>query len=111
MGRRITFSIIVLAALLAMSCHSRADTSESKQVLEEYELDLGPQGKDRNREIYGFGTFDSNDLNIEAGELGTWEFTYHAGEMGVDDGGRVFLLFNAVADWGKFQTNEPTGAN
>ncbi len=108
---RIAFSIIAFSAVLTMPCYGSAEKLETTLVSEEYELDLGPQGKEKNREIYGYGTFDSDVLNIVAGELGTWEFTYHVGKMGVDDGGRVFLLFNAVADWGKFQTDDPTRAN
>ena len=48
--------------------------------------------------------------SVEAGEWGTWELVYHVGRLGVDDGGRIFLLFNAVADWGSFQFDNPGGA-
>lgn len=76
----------------------------------EFELDLGPQGKEKNRELYGYGTA-SFDKYIDAGEWGTWELTYHVGQMGVDDGGQIFLLTHVTADWGLFQVDDPQGAN
>ena len=71
---------------------------------------MGPQGKEKNRELYGYATFDS-DKYIEAGDWGTWQLTYRVGIMGVDDGGRIFLLFHVTADWGLFQTEDPKAAN
>lgn len=79
-------------------------------VPEEFILDLGPQGKNKNRNLYGYGTAPF-DKQIEAGEWGSWELTYHVGQMGVDDGGRIFLLFHVTADWGLFQASDPTAAN
>jgi len=77
---------------------------------QEYELDLGPQGKDKNRDLYGYGIFESQKY-IDAGAWGTWQLTYHVGRMGIDDGGRIFLLFHLAADWGPFQTEDPKAAN
>ena len=84
-------------------------SSQGNPASEEFELDLGPQGKELNRDLYGYGSLPEQG-NIEAGEWGTWELVYHVGRLGVDDGGRIFLLFNAVADWGSFQFDNPGGA-
>ena len=86
-----------------------AETVRAGSAGEEFELDLGPQGKERNRDLYGYGNL-SGPENIVAGEWGTWEIVYHVGRLGVDDGGRIFLLFNAVADWGTFQFDDPRAA-
>lgn len=77
---------------------------------DEFTLDLGPQGREKNRDLYGYGTA-SFDKHIGAGEWGSWELTYHVGRMGVDDGGRIFLLLHVTADWGLFQAGDPHGAN
>lgn len=100
--------LIVLFAALPAPMH--ADIIPGNPANEEFELDLGPQGKGLNRDLYGYGTL-SNRENIQAGEWGTWELVYHVGRLGVDDGGRIFLLFNAVADWGRFQFDNPQAAN
>ncbi len=76
----------------------------------EFELDLGPQGREKNRDLYGFATA-SFDKHIDAGEWGSWTLTYHVGRLGVDDGGRIFVLFHVTADWGLFQANDPQGPN
>ena len=60
------------------------------------------------RDLYGYGA--CRRKNIAVGEWGTWELVYHVGRLGVDDGGRIFLLFNAVADWGSFQFDDPRAA-
>ncbi len=59
MDRRIAFPIIALTALLQMSCHGRVETLETTQLLEEYELDLGPQGKDKNQQEDGATAWSS----------------------------------------------------
>ncbi|MYH68940.1 MAG: DUF3604 domain-containing protein [Gammaproteobacteria bacterium] len=100
---------ILIALFAALPASMHADIIPGNPVNEEFELDLGPQGKGLNRDLYGYGTL-SNRENIEAGEWGTWELVYHVGRLGVDDGGRIFLLFNAVADWGRFQFDDPRTA-
>ena len=97
---------IVLLPMASVSTDSYAADDE----WHEFELDLGPQGKEKNRELYGFGTA-SFDKHIDAGVWGTWELTYHVGRMGVDDGGQIFLLTHVTADWGLFQTADPQAAN
>ena len=98
--------VYILIVLVALPAPIRADIILGKPANEEFELDLGPQGKGLNRDLYGYGTL-SNRENIQAGEWSTWELVYHVGRLGVDDGGRIFLLFNAVADWDRFQFDDP----
>ena len=98
---------LVLFAALPIPLH--AETIPAGSASEEFELDLGPQGKAHNRDLYGYGSLPAQE-NIVAGEWGTWELVYHVGRLGVDDGGRIFLLFNAVADWGSFQFDNPRAA-
>ena len=97
-------SLAVLLAVLPAPVH--ADAIPGQPASEEFELDLGPQGKEHNRDLYGYGSLLKQE-NIAAGAWGTWELVYHVGRLGVDDGGRVFLLFNAVADWSRFQFDDP----
>lgn len=97
--------IIALNAAQFSAYSASADDS-----LREFELDLGPQGREQNRDLYGYGTA-SFDRFVDAGEWGSWELTYHVGRLGVDDGGRIFLLFHVTADWGLFQADDPQGAN
>ena len=75
----------------------------------EYLGDLGPQGPENNTEVYGYGAA-SNDAPIRVGDVGTWRYTYHVGLIGVDDGGRIWLLSNIVSDW-RLQTSEPAEPN
>lgn len=104
-------TITILIALFApLSAPVHADVLPVDSATEEFELDLGPQGKGLNRDLYGYGSL-SNQGDIRAGEWGAWELVYHVGRLGVDDGGRIFLLFNAVADWGPFQFDKPQAAN
>ena len=100
-------TLLVLFAALPALLH--AEIIPGNPATGEFELDLGPQGKELNRDLYGYGSLPEQG-NIEAGEWGTWELVYHVGRLGVDDGGRIFLLFNAVADWGSFQFDNPGGA-
>ena len=100
-------SLAVLLAVLPAPVH--ADAIPGQPASEEFELDLGPQGKEHNRDLYGYGSLLKQE-NIAAGAWGTWELVYHVGRLGVDDGGRVFLLFNAVADWSRFQFDDPRAA-
>ena len=100
---------ILLTLLIALPALLHAEIISGNPANEEFELDLGPQGKELNRDLYGYGSLPEQE-NIEAGEWGTWELVYHVGRLGVDDGGRIFLLFNAVADWGSFQFDNPGGA-
>ena len=102
----VKFLPVLCAALPAPVC---AEEIPGHHANEEFELDLGPQGKEHNRDLYGYGTLLKQE-NISAGEWGTWELVYHVGRLGVDDGGRIFLLFNAVADWGTFQFDDPRAA-
>lgn len=75
----------------------------------EYDGDLGPQGASRNRQVYGYG--ETNAVApLRVGERGTWTFTYHVGALGVDDGGRIWLLTHIVSDW-MLQTEHPAAAN
>ncbi len=103
---------ILIALFAALPAPVRADVLPADSASEEFELelDLGPQGKGLNRDLYGYGSL-SNQGDIRAGEWGAWELVYHVGRLGVDDGGRIFLLFNAVADWGPFQFDNPQAAN
>ena len=100
---------VLLALLVALPVSLRAETIPASSASEEFDLDLGPQGGRHNRDLYGYGSLSGQE-NIEAGEWGTWELVYHVGRLGVDDGGRIFLLFNAVADWGAFQFDNPRAA-
>ena len=101
---------ILIALYVALPAPLHADVLPVASVNEEFELDLGPQGKGLNRDLYGYGSL-SNQGDIRAGEWRAWELVYHVGRLGVDDGGRIFLLFNAVADWGPFQFDNPQAAN
>lgn len=102
--------VILIALFVVLPAPLHADVLPANSVSEEFELDLGPQGKGLNRDLYGYGSL-SNQGDIRAGEWGAWELVYHVGRLGVDDGGRIFLLFNAVADWGPFQFDNPQAAN
>jgi len=64
----------------------------------------------RNRDLYGFATISPKE-EISAGAWGTWTITYHVGRLGIDDGGRIFILTQAACDWGPFQMDDPKGAN
>lgn len=75
----------------------------------EYLGDLGPQGPAQNREVYGYGTSDT-EAPIRVGDVGTWRFSYHVGAVGVDDGGRIWLQTNIVSDW-HLQTDQPSAPN
>lgn len=99
-------AVIVLHSPAPFSAHSHAADAGA----EEFDLDLGPQGKAKNRDLYGYGTA-AFDKQIGAGEWGSWELTYHVGRMGVDDGGRIFVLVHVTADWGLFQVSDPQAAN
>ena len=100
---------ILLTLFITLPAALHAEIIPGNPATEEFELDLGPQGKEHNRDLYGYGNLSKQE-NIEAGEWGTWELVYHVGRLGVDDGGRIFLLFNAVADWGSFQFDAPEAA-
>lgn len=75
----------------------------------EYLGDLGPQGPERNALVYGYGSTNLGSP-IRVGDIGTWTFSYHVGALGIDDGGRIWLLTNIVSDW-YLQTDEPTAPN
>lgn len=75
----------------------------------EYLGDLGPQGPEKNAHVYGYGSADI-DAPIRVGDTGTWTFTYHVGAIGIDDGGRIWLLPNIVSDW-RLQTSAPAEPN
>lgn len=75
----------------------------------EYQGDLGPQGAEQNTRVYGYGTADAAGP-LRVGDQGTWSFTYHVGSLGVDDGGRIWLLTHIVSDWA-LQTENPKAAN
>jgi len=62
-----------------------------------------------NTHVYGYGSSDL-DAPIRVGDIGTWSFTYHVGAIGVDDGGRIWLLTNIVSDW-YLQTSDPEAPN
>ena len=66
--------LLALSVTLPVSLH--AETIPVNSASEEFELDLGPQGKDLNRDLYGYGSL-SNQENIRAGEWGAWELVYH----------------------------------
>ena len=66
--------------------------------------------RERNRELYGYATIDPEG-EIVAGSWGTWTLTYHVGRLGVDDGGRIFVLTQAATDWGPFQVENPEKAD
>lgn len=68
------------------------------------------QERERNRELYGYATIEPRGEFV-AGSWGTWTVTYHVGGLGVDDGGRIFVLTQAATDWGPFQADEPAGDN
>ncbi len=48
---------------------------------------------------------------IVAGEYGTWRIRYTVGRYGVDNGGRIKLLWKTVSDWGVPQWKDPAGPN
>ena len=96
--------------LLLVTAHLATNAIAADVEWHEFELDQGPQGKQMNRELYGYATLGS-DKHIGAGESGTWDLTYTVGKMGIDDGGRIFLLTHITADWGLFQTVDSTGPN
>ena len=102
----VKFALVIFASLPVLL---HAETIPAGSASEEFVLDLGPQGEQNNRDLYGYGNMSGQE-DIEAGEWGTWELVYHVGRLGVDDGGRIFLLFNAVADWGPFQFDNPRAA-
>ena len=109
--RRRLFLLAGVACIMLLSAAQFSGYSyAADEGPDEFKLDLGPQGKEKNRDLYGYGTA-SFDKHIGAGEWGSWELTYHVGRMGVDDGGRIFLLFHVTADWGLFQAGDPQGAN
>lgn len=107
---KFAYRIISIPFFILIPASIHADVDIPVSPSEDYDLDLGPQGKAKNRDLYGFGTLLQSE-DIPAGSWGTWELTYHVGKLGVDDGARVFLLFNAVADWGKFQMDNPQEEN
>ena len=100
---------ILFAIVAALPASLYAETIPAGSASEAFELDLGPQGKQYNRDLYGYGSLPEQE-NIAAGETVSRELVYHVGRLGVDDGGRIFLLFNAVADWGTFQFDDPRAA-
>ena len=104
----ILITVILLMAFIPKPLFAVSMSDDSSP--QEFELDLGPQGREHNRDLYGYGTLLQRE-HINAGEWGTWELVYHVGRLGIDDGGRLFLLFNAVTDWGKPQFNESKAAN
>jgi len=108
--RRICLLPGILCIMLLPAALFSSDTHAADEGPDEFTLDLGPQGKEKNRDLYGYATA-SFDKHIDAGEWGSWELTYHVGRMGVDDGGRIFLLLHVTADWGLFQAGDPQGAN
>lgn len=99
---------VVMAAVLLVGALSTVDAQREPAQPPDL-ADLGPQGPERNREVYGYATADSTGP-IVAGQWGTWSFTYYVGSLGVDDGGRIFLLTDNVADW-VLQTDRPADAN
>ena len=100
---------ILFAIVAALPASLYAETIPAGSASEAFELDLGPQGKQYNRDLYGYGSLPKQG-DIAAGETVSRELVYHVGRLGVDDGGRIFLLFNAVADWGTFQFDDPRAA-
>lgn len=48
---------------------------------------------------------------IAAGSYGTWKITYTVGRYGMDNGGRLRLLFRRAWDGGKPQTTDPLADN
>ena len=79
---------ILLTLLVALPALLHAEIIPGNSATEEFELDLGPQGKELNRDLYGYGNLPVQE-NIEAGVWGAWELVYHVGRLGVDDGGRM----------------------
>ena len=77
-------------------------------------IESSPESKkeeiERNRELYGYATIDPEGEFV-AGTWGTWTLTYHVGRLGVDDGGRIFVLTQAATDWGPFQVEDPEKAD
>ena len=94
--RKPYFHILFFASLTALV--AMRTNPESAEELE------------RNRELYGYATVDP-DEEIVAGTWGTWTVTYHVGRLGVDDGGRLFVLTQAATDWGPFQVDQPEQVN
>lgn len=56
------------------------------------------------------GKLESNfEKSITAGEIGSWELTYTAGEYGIDDGGSLVIAWRSVSDWQTPQFTDPSG--
>ena len=51
------------------------------------------------------------DGPVVAGSIGTWTFTYHVGEYGIDDGGTLKIAWRFATDWGRPQSDDPAGLN
>ncbi|MEJ8566283.1 DUF3604 domain-containing protein [Elongatibacter sediminis] len=120
--RVLTFFVLVLLAPVFLTPNSvsiaiqpllaaeRAEPPNGQEPIDSFELDLGPQGPGQNRRLYGHATLEA-DAQATTGQYGTWRLSYQVGHLGIDDGARLFLLFNAVADWGRFQWTDPEAPN
>src|SRR5688572_15161526 len=48
---------------------------------------------------------------VVAGSFGTWSIQYRAGVSGVDEGGRIRIVYRTVADWASPQFTAPSAPN
>jgi hypothetical protein len=65
---------------------------------------------DEIRQEYGDATLEPSGEFV-AGTYETWNITYTAGVLGVDDGGQIKIATNMSSDWGRPQFEDPTADN
>ncbi len=93
---RMRYSHILVGAMLTTLVVTESNPESAEEL-------------ERNRELYGYATIDPEGEFV-AGSWGTWTLTYHVGRLGIDDGGRIFVLTQAGTDWGPFQVDDPKKA-
>ena len=62
------------------------------------------------RRMYGWAEIEPKGP-VVAGSTGTWRLTYHVGEYGIDDGGRILIANRFASDMGRPQTEKADGLN
>jgi hypothetical protein len=62
------------------------------------------------RKELGWAEIEPN-TPVVAGSTGTWRLVYHAGSLGIDDGGTIKIAFRFASDWGAPQNTDPAGLN
>jgi hypothetical protein len=71
--------------------------------------ETGPSEEVIERE-YGSATIEGPE-EVVAATFGTWEITYTAGAVGMDDGSQLKVASNMSSDWGRPQFDDPTADN